>query len=294
MKSVKHNKIKNTGILFELLTRQITNDVMEGKTTSAAEYIMQKHFSPKTELGKELMLYRSFFNVNNLSEQKAFKFITLLLQQRNKLNEETLRSQKYHLIKDLKESYDLKMFFNTRIPSYKIYASIYKLFETAHDTVHIEDVECVAGAQFTLVEHLMGKVDSEVVARENAIMEVMREKDESVRVRSFTILLEKFNEKYAELSTKQKNLLREYINNISTSGKFAKYINEEAKILYNEIQTVLGKVENTVTQIKLREVLSQLDKVSTITIVKENHITAMLVAYEICQELSKLSDSHAK
>jgi hypothetical protein len=286
MNVIKHNKIRNTGILFELLTRQITNDVLDGNVNSIAEQIMQKHFNPKTELGKELFLYRSFFNIEELTENKAFRFINMILKQREKLDERTLNRQKYQLIKDIKESFDIKSFTNIRIPSYKIYASIYKLFES--NTDNLFDVDDAAKAQFTLVEHMMGKVENVEVKQEVELMETFRTQDQTTRLLTYKILLEKFNEKYSHLSEKQKDLLREYIYNISTSNKLQKLINEEAKLLQKEIESILGKVNNTVTQIKLRETLSQLDKMTQITVVKENHITAMLFAYEIVDELKRV------
>jgi len=291
MTSIKHNKIKNTGILFELLTRQITADVLQGKSTSIAESIMQRHFNPKTDLGKELMLYRSFFNIMQLSEAKAFRFITLLLEQHNKINSGMLASQKFNLIRDIKEHYDLKAFAKSRVPSYKIYASIYQLFE-ANIQQDRFDVDSVATAQFTLVEHLMGQSNVDSVNKERKLMESVRSKTQSGRIQSYKELLEQFNQKYAHLSEKQKNLLREYIYNISTSNKLQLVINKEAKELHEKIEAVLGKVDNTVTQIKLREVLVQLGKLSEATTIKENHITSMLFAYEIYQELQTMGIAH--
>jgi len=287
MTSIKHNKIKNTGILFELLTRQITSDVLQGKPTSIAESIMQRHFNPKTDLGKELMLYRSFFNITQLSENKAFRFITLLLQQHKKIDETTLATQKFNLIRDIKEHYDLKAFAKSRVPSYKIYASIYQLFE-ANAKEDCFDVDNVATAQFTLVEHLMGQSNVDSVNKERQIMESVRSKTQSGRIQSYKELLEQFNQKYSQLSDKQKNLLREYIYNISTSNKLQLIINKEAKELHEKISAVLGKIDNTVTQIKLREVLVQLGKLEEATTIKENHITSMLFAYEIYQELQTM------
>ena len=78
--SIKHNKLRNTGILFELLARQITSDVMENTKDSIAVKLMREFFNSKKELGKELMLYRAFFNVQNLSEQKAFQLLKLVTE----------------------------------------------------------------------------------------------------------------------------------------------------------------------------------------------------------------------
>lgn len=291
MTIIKHNKIKNTGILFELLTRQITADVLQGKPTSVAESIMQRHFNPKTELGKELMLYRSFFNITQLSENKAFRFITLLLQQHNKINESLLSQQKFNLIRDIKEHYDLKSFAKSRVPSYKIYASIYQLFE-ANAKQDCFEVDSVATAQFTLVEHLMGESNVDEANKERQIMESVRSKSQSGRIQSYKELLEQFNQKYAHLSDKQKNLLREYIYNVSTSNNLQVVVNNEAKELRDKIEEVLGKVDNTVTQIKLREVIAQLGKLTEVTVVKKHHITSMLFAYDIYQELQTMGIAH--
>ena len=293
MTSIKHNKIKNTGILFELLTRQITSDVLQGKSTSIAESIMQRHFNPKTDLGKELMLYRSFFNITQLTEAKAFRFIELLMKQRSKINEDKLSTQKFNLIRDIKEHYDLKAFAKSRVPSYKIYASIYQLFEVNGSQDRF-DVDSVAAPQFTLVEHLMGQSNVEAVNKERKIMESVRSKTQSGRIQSYTQLLEQFNQKYAHLSDKQKTLIREYMYNSPTSNTLQKVINKEAKELHEKIEAVLGKVENTVTQIKLREMLSQLDKLSEVAVIKENHITSMLFAYEIYQELQTMGITNGK
>ena len=58
--SVKHSKYKNTGILFELLVRQITADTLDGKDSPARKilknyfggikFLYPKHSSKKLEL----------------------------------------------------------------------------------------------------------------------------------------------------------------------------------------------------------------------------------------------------
>ena len=73
--SIKHSKYKNTGILFELLTRQITSDILSGKRTPKAIPILEKYFNKNEELGKELILYLSFFNGKRLSETNALDYI---------------------------------------------------------------------------------------------------------------------------------------------------------------------------------------------------------------------------
>ena len=287
--SIKHNKLRNTGILFELLARQITADVMENKKDSVAVKLMREFFNSKKELGKELMLYRAFFNVQNLSEQKAFQLLRLVTEQRKNLDQSTLNTQKYHLIKEIKKNFDLKEFFSARIPSYKIYASIYKNFDAAvngiNDSTTIEEL---AGSQFTIVEHLSGKIINKEVKEHAELANIIRSQEDDIRFLAYKILIERFNEKYKGLDDAQKKLLQEYIYNISNTSKLKSYTQTESRRLAKEIAQLAKKVSDKVVRIKLTEVVSQLQKVEKATVIKENHMTAMLIGYEILKELKSL------
>jgi hypothetical protein len=287
--NIKHNKLRNTGILFELLARQITADVMENKKDSVAVKLMREFFNTKKELGKELMLYRAFFNVQNLSEQKAFQLLRLVTEQRKSLDQTALNTQKYLLIKEIKKNFDLKEFFSARIPSYKIYASIYKNFDTAVNGLNDHTtIEELAGSQFTIVEHLSGKTVNREIKEHAELANIIRSQEDDIRFLSYKILIERFNEKYKGLDEAQKRLLQEYIYNISNTSKLKTYTQGESRRLAKEITQTSIKVKDKVTRIKLSEVVSQLQKVQTATVIKENHMTAMLIAYEILKELKAL------
>ena len=287
--SIKHNKLRNTGILFELLARQITADVMENKKDSIAVKLMREFFNSKKELGKELMLYRAFFNVQNISEQKAFQLLKLVTEQRKNLDQNALNTQKYHLIKEIKKNFDLKEFFSARIPSYKIYASIYKSFDAAvngiNDSTTIEEL---AGSQFTIVEHLSGKTVNREIKEHTELANIVRSQEDDIRFLSYKILIERFNEKYKGLDEAHKKLLQEYIYNMSNTSKLKSYTQIESRKLAKEVSQLSKKVTDKVVRIKLTEVVSQLQKVEKATTIKENHMTAMLIGYEILKELKSL------
>ena len=290
MKSnVKHNKIRNTGILFELLVRKITSDALENRSNDTAVKLMKEYFNSKTELGKELILYRSFFNAQQLSETKAFELINVLISQRKKLNEVALNTQKYKLIREIKNNYDLKEFLNARIPSYKVYASVYKVFDGAVNEIQdFNEIQGMVEAKFTIVEHLSGKIVNKEIKKETALFETVKNQEEDLRLLTYKILMEKFNQKYVGLSDKQKNLLREYIYNVSNSAALRAYTVDLAKELIAEITKKIAKIDNKVTTIKLSEVVSQLEKLKTVQVVKENHMTALLIALEITKTLDTL------
>jgi hypothetical protein len=289
--NIKHNKIKNTGILFELLVRKIVSDGLEGKSDSFAVTVLKEHFHSKTELGKELQLYRAFFNTQKISETKAFNTLDLLLQKRKQLNETMLNTQKYLLIKEIKQHCDLKQFMAGRVPSYKVYASLYKLFESMVHEVDYADLDDVISSRFVVVEHLKGTLQEENVIKENAYVDILKNQTKEFRYLSYQILLEKFNEKYSILTDQQKLLLKEYINNKSDTEAFNKYIIAEADMLENDLRKYIRHVDDEVVRIKLKEVVSQLSLIRKRAVLKENYITAVLIAYEIVNEVKHLVTS---
>ena len=285
--NIKHNKIKNTGILFELLVRRVASDVLDGKQDSFAVRLMREHFHSKSELGKELQLYRSFFNVGNkLTEGKAFNMLDLVIERRKALNEKLLEAQKFLLIKEIKQHCDLKAFMSGRVPSYKVYASVYKLFESAKtDSMDIDDV---VSSRFVVVEHLKGELKEEQIIKESNYSEVLKQQPEEIRYLSYKFLLESFNEKYSNFNDKQKALLREYINNGTDIEKFGLFVVNESKSLVQEFKRNLPKIKNEVTRIKINEVIHQLQNIQQRGVVKDNYITALLIAYQISHELNSL------
>jgi hypothetical protein len=286
---IKHVKLRNTGILFELLVRKIAADVLDGKPDSFAVKIMREHFTSKSELGKELQLYRSFFSIPKLSEGKSFDMLDVILKKRRTLNEKMLAAQKFLLIKEIKEQCDIKQFMAGRVPSYKVYASIYKLFESQNSSDNISNIEDILSSRFVVVEHLQGNLKEEPIIKENGYTELLKQQPKEIRYLSYKILLEKFNETYSVFTDKQKQLLREYINNGTNVDKFSKFLSEEAGLLSKRIATFIPKVTHDVTKIKLNEVLSQLNNIKQKPSIKENYITALLIAYQISHELETLS-----
>jgi hypothetical protein len=138
------------------------------------------------------------------------------------------------------------------------------------------------------VEHLSGKVINKEIQEHNELANIIRSQDEDIRYLSYKILVERFNEKYKTLDEAQKRLLQEYIYNISNTSKLKTHTQTESRRLAKEIAQHAKKVVDKVTRIKLAEVVSQLQKVEKATVIKENHMTAMLIGYEILKELKSL------
>jgi hypothetical protein len=286
MKKIKHSKFKNTGFIFELLVRQITSEIMSSNK-SIAEKILKEHFNAKQELSKELKLYQYLINEKYNSEAKAEKFIDTILEARKRLDEKKLTKEKYNLIKEIKETYNLDEFIKSSISNYKTLASIYKIFETiATDTQY--DPTDIVSSRFTITENIINSsIQNKDVKIKDAVLEEYRKQDEDLRAVSYKLLVESFNNKYKNLTNEQKSLLREYINNINNTGKLIEYVSNEVTNLVNSLKEVGSKINDKVTQIKLAETISNIKKIKSVKKIKEQHLSALMMTYELLSELKQ-------
>jgi len=280
MKKLKHSKYKNTGILFELLVRQIATDTLNNKDSYATK-IIKEHFSKSTELSKELRLYKLFIEESFDSEYKASEFLNILLKERKKLNESVLNRQKYNLIKSIKKNFVIEDFFRYRVSNYKENASIYKLFEHTTSDNPKEYVECKS----TLLESLVGnnKSDDKVVS---TINEDYTKQPKEVRLLAWKMLVENFNNKYTTLTDKQQDILREYINSVDNSEKLKKFVVRECNYLSKNIKSI--NVTDKVTKIKINEVLKLITKVKSSKVITESQVLSLLRYTELHNELKRV------
>jgi len=287
MKNIKHSKFKNTGFIFELLVRQITSEIMSGKQNSKAEKILQEYFSGKKELSKELKLYQYLINEKYNSENKAEKFVETVCEARKRLDEQKLMKEKYNLIKEIKEAYDIDEFTKSSISNYKNLASIYKVFEATITKESFEPKDIV-NSKFTIVENMINSsIENKDKKLNNRVFEEYKKQDEEVRMLSYKMLVENFNKKYNNLSAGQKNLLKEYINNINNTGKLKEYVNEEVNTLSDGLKEVGSKISDKVTKIKLAETISNIRKIKSVKKLRESHLSALMMSYELLKELKE-------
>ena len=284
MKKIKHSKFKNTGFIFELLVRQITAEVMSS-SKSVAEKILKEHFNSKKELSKELKLYQYLINEKYNSESKAEQFINTILEARKKIDEKKLTKEKYNLIKEIKETYNLDEFIKSPISNYKTLASNYKIFETVITDEQYDPTDIVS-SRFTIAENIINtSIQNKDSKMKDMVLEEYRKQDEDLRAVSYKLLVESFNNKYKNLSIHQKELLREYINNINNTGKLNEFVNKEVSVLIESLKEVGSKITDKVTKIKLAETISNIKKIKSVKKIKEQHLSAMMMTYELLSEL---------
>lgn len=281
MRNLKHSKFKNTGVLFELLVRQVASDTLNNSDSKAIPLI-KKYFANSTELAKELSLYQTLVKEKFTREDKASNLIEAVLAAKTKLNQSVLNRQKYNLIKEIKSNYVLEDFFKSKVNNYKTLAAVYKLFEY---TVADNPVEIVNN-KYTIVEHITRK-DVKKVSQINEMSDFVKQ-DKDVRLLSYKILVDKFNDKYSKLNEGQKSLLRNYINSVSEGIELKEFIDIEVSKLQKDLKSLAVKIDDAVVKIKLTEVTNLLKEVKTAKTIKDNHILSLLRYHELIKELKKL------
>jgi hypothetical protein len=290
MKKIKHSKVKNTGVLFELLVRQITLEVLNGDKTENAKRIVKEFFAPGKELNNELRLYELLLKEKYSSESRAEKFVDTICEAYSKLDTNKLNKEKYNLIKTIKESFESEQFLTSPISNYKVLASIYKVFEAR--TVKNYDIKDIFNSKISIIENITSKPSvkkSTDVDGSTQLVEMYKKQDKDIRLLTYKILVETFNKRYTNLDVKQKDVLREYINNISNTTKFKDYYSTELAKTINELNSVGKKICDKVTSIKLNETLSVLKSQKIGKTISDNQVSILLMSQELVKELkSKL------
>jgi len=279
---IKHSKFKNTGILFELLVRQITADALSGKNSKAVD-ILKKYFN-KTELGREYKLYESLLKRTNLSEGKAEAAISTVLENAKHLNRSALKRQKYNLIKEIKDHYDLEEFFKTKLPHYKAQASIYTLIESVHGEKRTS-IDQVINNKISLIEHLTSV--KQVKEVKDDILTEFAQYDKDTRILAYKILLDKFNTKYSNFSENKKSILKEFIYSVDNNNKLKDFYNTKIDEFKNKLSSLNKSTKNQVTKIKINEVANLLTELNKKDKVTNDHMVNLLQYCDLIEELQQ-------
>jgi hypothetical protein len=282
---IKHSKFKNTGILFELLVRRITSDTLSG-VDSPAVNILKKYFA-NTEVGKEYKLYEAVFKSNNVNESKANAILTTVLESSKKLNRSKLRKEKYNLIKELKEHYNLEELFKTKLSKYKEFASLYTLLEI-YNSQDITNPNQIIDNKVTLLEHLTSKDVSKDGVKDD-ILEEFKSYDKDLRILTYRVLLEKFNDKYSSLSNRQKYILKEFINSIDSTPRLKEFYSSEIEYIKETLNKEISKTKDEATKIKLQEVSKLVKDLDKKTTIKSDNLVDLLQYHSLLEELTKVN-----
>ena len=278
---IKHSKFKNPGILFELLVRQITADTLKGSDSPAID-IIKKYFV-KTELGREYKLYETILKSKVLTESRANVFISTALDNSKKFNKRVLRKEKYQLINEIRNNYNIEEFFGAKIKNYKELASLYTLIEGSRID-NYSNTQQIIDNKITLLEFLT-KQEVNKTQVEKDIIQEFSTFDKDTRILTYKVLLEKFNDKYKDLSNEQKQVLKEFINSVDSTPSLRNFYNEKINILKEQLSVISSNIKDKATKIKVNEVSKYLVELSKTDKVDNDNLVDLLQYFELVKEI---------
>ena len=284
MAQIKHNKYRNTGILFELLVRKITADTMSNQDSKAVTLI-KKHFV-NTELAKENKIYQMVSKSHNLSSVKAETTLSTILEINKSLDQTKLSKEKYNLIKEIKSVFDIEDFFKAKISNYKLLSSTYTLLEA--NASPLKNFETIINSKLNIIEHISLQ---DLTLNESPQSDEYTQMDKGTRALVYKIMLEKFNTKFDNLSHDQKEVLKEYINNISNTTRLKSFIDSKFTSLKESLLKSLPKIEDATAKIKVKEVINLINPILESKILKDDNIIALLQYQELHSELKKIHNA---
>lgn len=276
---MKHYKYRNTGLLFELLTRQITVDAMNGVDNSKAMAILQKNFSKSSELYKENQLQSVLMTTKMKQKERATHLIETTIKSRKSIVKESkLNREKYDLIKQIKESFDLNDFFKSRINNYKLIAASYNVLTENHS-----DPVKFSKSHFTVMENIC----NDSVQKNSKLYESLKKENSDLRALSYKFMVEKFNKKYVSLSKEQKECLREYINNLSNTNGLSEFVESKFKHVVYELKQVFPKIDDKIVRIKIKECVSLISSAKNNSKAHPNNILKLMRFYQLLEDVKR-------
>lgn len=282
---VKHSKYKNTGILFELLIRQITTDTLDGKDSPATD-ILKKYFV-KSELGREYKLYETLLKKISLTETKANIVIGTLTDSSKALNRGVIKRQKYNLISEIQKHYDLNEFFGHKLPNYKVHAAFYTLLEIVNSPQTVDHDQTIDN-KVTILEHLTAAQIKPSIVKDE-VMDEFNKSDKDVRFLAYKMVLENFNVKYDVLHQNQKSILKEYITSVDNTSRLKEFYTSKINEIKEELLELNKKTKNKVTKIKINEIVSIITPPAKNAKITDNDLVDLLQYYDLINELETVN-----
>lgn len=279
MKKLKHSKYKNTGLLFEILVRKLTSETLSSDKTITVD-IIKKYFGKNTELSKELQLYNALLKEHQFkSEAQALDYIRSIKNTHSKLNQSILKRQKYNLVKEISEKFVFENMAKIHISNYKTLASVSMLFEYDETDNPKQIMEC---KNAIIHNTLIAERKKEY---KDPIIEQFESQPKDVRLITYKLLVDKFNEKYSILNESQKQLLNKYITNVNDTVALREYVEKIIPIIKNQLSEQSKLITDKATKIKVKKLSEMLCTVENMKSIKESHVLSLLRYFDLIKEL---------
>lgn len=281
MKKLKHSKYKNTGILFEMLVRKLTSETLSSDKSITID-IIKKYFGKNTELSKELQLYNALLKEQFRSEAQGLDYIRSVKSAYSKLNQSVLNRQKYNLVKEISEKFIFTDMSKMHIANYKELASIYMIFEYNESDNPKRLLEC----KNVIIDN--GMLTEKKTQEKDVVLETFKSQPKDLRLLTYKLLVDKFNQKYSGLSEAQKRLLNKYITHVNDTAGLREYIQKIIPAIKKQLSEQVKHIDDAVTKIKVQKLSEMLCSVENMKTIKESHILSLLRYFDLIRELKDL------
>jgi len=244
-------------------------------------------FSVALPTQKQRRFLSIVFKSKNLTEGKANTILTTILESSKKLNRKSLKREKYNLVKELREHYNVEDLFKTNISNYKSLAALYTLFEV-YNTSDITNPNQIIDNKLVLLEQMSSnKIDKDNI--KDTLLEEFKSEDKDVRLLTYRVILEKFNEKYSHLSDTQKSILREFIEHIDNTSKLKEFYNLKIQEIKTKLSEEIKSVKDDATKIKLVEISKFIVEIGKNKKINNDNLVDLL---QYCNLLEELKLTH--
>jgi len=277
---MKHNKKYNIGVVFELLTKQVAEGVVDNdpKISATATKLINEYFSPGSPLYEELSLFNILLYNQADSHRIASKLLDGILVAARDIDDKELIEKKQALLKEVFNIFKEDTFFKVKIPNYKVYASIQQLLDFAREDKSIKNITEKIILEETVIDHLLNNTELNRVKEE-----YNKNNKQPVDNLTMKIILEKFNTKYdAQFNSEQKTLLRDFVNNDPTNFKL--HAKEEINKVDNALDKAVTECEDTLLRIKLQDAKKLLNEIKY-SDPTENILARLLTYLDLAKDL---------
>jgi len=217
---IKHNKKRNTALVYESLIREATVASLKNDQQKKEKVIqiIKEFFSKTSVLKKDLECYYSLQPKQNLKKEISEKILNETKAYKRLIDSSELFEKQTELIKTINKELSPSV-FNNFVPSYKSLATISQMFSnniTPKNKIILENKIITEMSQPTDVKGSSSKMNKSV----------------------YRIFANKFNEKYDDtLLPEQKELLNHYVSSFSDNALSLKiFLNEEIARLKKELE----------------------------------------------------------
>lgn len=281
MKKLKHSKYKNTGILFEMLVRKLTSETLSSNKSVTID-IIKKYFGRNTELSKELQLYNALLKEQFRSEAQGLDYIRTVKAAHGKLNKTALNRQRYNLVKEISDKFVFENMSKMHISNYKVLASINMIFEHEETDNPKQLLEC----KNAIIDN--GIIVERVKPEKDPVLENFESQPKEMRLLTYKLLIDKFNEKYSGLDEAQKRLLNQYITHVNDTETLREYVQKVIPSIKKQLADLATPVDDKVIKIKVQKLSEMLCNVENLKTIKESHILSLLRYYDLIRELKEV------